>query len=348
MTSRPPVLRILVGLLAAIALSLVAPAPAHAATVTLNTSRTSAPPSIAVTFSGTAAGAVTGAPVTLQRRPASGGSFSTVKTGGKVTSSDTYALAAYVAVGTYSYRTRVGSSSFSPPKTVTGIYGRNVAVPAAGAPFTLTARLPQAQSRLVKAQVSTNGTTWTTRGQGTSNSAGKVGIRTYLMATSYVRVVAPATGSAPTWVGPRGRVTIGTDPVIKKILDDTNAHRATHGLPALKLKASLNKVAGNWAYHMHQTSNSSDCPASFKHNPNFSAQYSSGWKAAGENIAAGHSYQNVVNAWIASTSGHHENIDGKRQPGASGPHPNFTHIGIGYFFGTKCYGRYYVQNFATY
>ncbi len=305
MTSRTPALRVLIGFATTLALTLVAPSPAHAATVTLNTSRTSAPPSVTVKFSGTATGAATGAPVALQRRLGSG-SWSTIKTGGKVSASDTYALSIYVAIGTYSYRARVGSSSFSPARTVAGSYGRNVAVPAAGAPFTLTARLPKAQARLVKAQVSVNGTSWTTRGQATSNSSGKVGIRTYLMATSYVRVVAPATSKLPAWVGPRGRVTIGADPVIVEILNDTNAHRATHGLPALKLKASLNKVAGNWAHYM-----STKCV--FKHNPNFAAQYPSGWKAAGENIAAGDPYQTVVNGWVGSPP-HHENIDAQLHP----------------------------------
>lgn len=334
-TPIPLIVRALIGLTTALALVLVAPSPAHAVTVSLNTSRTSAPPSVSVTFRGTATGAATGVPVTLQRRLGSG-SWSTVKTGGKVSASDTYSFTIYVATGAYSYRAKVGSSSYSPAKAVSGIYGRNVAVPAAGSPFTLSARLPKPQSRLVRAQVSTNGSTWTTRGQATSNSTGLVGIRTYLTTTSYVRAIAPATSTLPAWVGPRGRVTIGTDPVIKRILDDTNAERASHGLPALVLHASLNKVAGNWAYYMHQTSNPSDCPASFKHNPNFSAQYPSGWTRAAENIAAGWSYTTVVSGWLKSPP-HHTNIDGP-----------YNRIGIGYYFGSKCYGRYYVQNFAQY
>jgi len=265
-------------------------------------------------------------------------------------------MSIYVATGAYSYRAKVGSSRYSGAKSVTGTYGRNVAVPSAGSPFTLTARLPKAQARLVKAQVSVNGTSWTTRGQATSNSTGKVAIRTYLMATSYVRVLAPATGSLPMWVGPRGKVTIGTDPVIKKILDDTNAYRASQGKPALTLKASLNKVAGNWAYYM-----ATKCV--FKHNPNLTAQYPSGWKAAGENIAAGQPYTEVVNGhtpgvqppdvdygWIDSPP-HRANILGNAQPGSSDPAPNYNYIGIGYFFGGSCGGglqKSYVQNFARF
>jgi len=348
MASQTRMIRVLTGLATTLALTLVAPSPAYAVTVTLNTSHTSAPPSVLVTFSGTAAGAPTGAPVAIQRRQGSG-SWSTVKTGGSVTSSDTYALKIYVAVGKFSYRAKVGSSSYSPARTVTGNYGRNVAVPAAGSPFTFSARLPKPWTRLIRFQFSTNGTTgWATRGQATSNSTGWVGIRTYLTSTSYVRAMAPATSSLPSWVGPRGIVTIGVDPVIQELLNDTNQHRDSHlGLPPLTLHPSLNKVAGNWAYYM-----ATKCV--FKHNPNFAAQYPSGWKAGGENIAAGYAYPDVVAAaWIASTDGHHENIDGKKQPGTGGADPNFTHIGIGYYFGGPCSNasglkKSYVQNFARF
>ena len=339
-------LRILIGLMAAFALTLMAPSPAQAVTVTLNVSRTSAPPSIPVTFSGTAAGAPTGVPVTLQRAPVGSSSWSTVKTGGSVSASDTYSLTIYVTVGTYQYRAKVGTSAYSPPKSVNGYYGRNISVPAAGAPFTFSARLPYPWVRLVKFQFSTNGTTWTTRGQATSNSTGWVGIRTYLAGTSYVRAIAPATSSLPVWVGARGQLVIGIDPVIQKILDDTNDYRNSNGKPDLALHPSLNKVAGEWAYRMHQT-------CTFFHNrkvdgspTNFWELYPPGWKAAGENIAAGQSYTSVVNSWITSDP-HRRNILGLRQIGET-KDPNFTHIGIGYYFGPKCDGTYYVQNFATY
>ena len=351
MTSRTSTLHVLTGLMAAFALTVVAPSPAHAVSVTLNTSRTTAPPSVLVTFSGTAPGAATNSPVTLQRRPASGGPFSTVKTGGKVTSSDTYAMKIYVAVGKYSYRAKVGSSSYSPLRTVTGNYGRNVALPAAGSPFTFSARLPKPWTRLIRFQFSTNGSTgWTTRGQATSNSTGWVGIRTYMNGTSYVRAIAPATSSLSAWTGPRGIVKIGADPVITRILNDTNAYRTSQGKPALKLHASLNKVAGNWAHKMY-TGSPSSCYTTLPHNPSYPAQYPTGWKAGAENVAAGQTYTTVVNGnqpgvqpssdigWIDS-SGHRMNILG-----------NYTHIGIGYYFGSaaSCFqGRYYVQNFARY
>lgn len=342
MTSRTPALRILIGLMAAFAVPLVAPTPAYADTVSLSADRSSAPPSIAVNFTGGAATSPVGTTVLLQRRLGSG-SWTTIKSA-TVNASHQFSVSVYVATGAYKYRSWVNSTSVSPELNVSGTYGRNVPVPAAGEPFTLSARMPKAQSRLVKAQFSTDGgTTWTTRGQATSNSTGWVGIRTYLVSTSYVRTIAPATSTLPVWVGPRGVVTIGTDPVIKKILDDTNAHRATHGLPPLKLHPSLNKVAGNWAYRMHQTCDPDNWRSSFFHNTkeegsptNYWELYPPGWTGAAENIAAGSTYETVVSKWIGSAP-HHKNIDG-----------NYTDIGIGYYFGTNCYQRYYVQNFAKY
>lgn len=326
MTTPTHLLRAALAVVAALAVTLVAPAPAHAVTVTLATSRTSAPPSIPVTFNGSAAGAPTGVPVSIQRRLASG-PWSTVKTGGTVSQSKTFALATYVASGTYEYRARVGSSAYSAPKAVTGSYGRNIAVPATGAPFTFSARLPLAQSRPVTTQVQV-GSSWVTRGRSTSSS-GFAAVRTYLTSTSYIRMYAPATSSTPAWVGPRGVVTIGIDPVIKKILDDTNAYRRLFGRSALKLHPSINRIAGDWAYRMHQT-------CEFKHNPSYSSAYPWGWKKAAENIAAGQTLLSLVKAWIDSV-GHRTNLLG-----------DYTHIGIGYYQGSNCYGRYWVQNFAKY
>lgn len=328
MTSRTPLLRALIGVVAASVAGLVSlPLPAYADNVSLNADHSSAPPSVSVTFTGGAMSPPVGTAVHLQRRLGSG-AWTTI-TSGTINGSHQFSFNVYVATGAYKYRAYVNATSSSPELNVSGTYGRNISVPATGAPFTLSARLPAAQSRLVKAQYSVDGSTWTTRGQATSSSTGWVGIRTYLVATSFVRVMAPATSTLPTWVGPRGKVTIGVDPVIKRILDDTNADRATHGLPALALHPSLNKVAGNWAYSMHQN-------CSHAHNPNYSTQIPSGWTADAENIGWGFSYTQIVPAWIASTT-HHKNIDGP-----------YTHIGIGYYFGSNCDQRYYVQDFAKY
>lgn len=313
-------------IVAAFALTLVSPSPAHAVTVELDVSPTSAPPTIPVTFNGSTNGAASAAPVALQRRYGSG-PWNTVKTGGRLSSSGTYSLSMFVPVGTYQYRLVVGSSASS-AETVSGSYGRNIATPAAGAPFTLTARLPWGQARPVVAQVLV-GNTWSTRGRGTSSSAGLAAIRTYLTSSSYMRMYAPATSSMPAWAGPKRIVSTGTDPVIKKILDDTNAYRRTLGRGPLKLHPTINRIAGNWAYYMHQK-------CEYKHNPTYTSGYPWGWRKAAENVAAGRDVLSVVTSWIESLA-HRANILG-----------DYTHIGIGYYEGANCYGRYWVQNFAKY
>lgn len=120
-----------------------------------------------------------------------------------------------------------------------------------------------------------------------------------------------------------------TAQVIQRILADTNAFRAQNGKPALQLSAPMNTVAGNYAKKMHDT-------CTFEHNTDFSTQIPAGWTRAGENIAAGYDYTEVVNGWINSP-GHRANLLG-----------DFTHIGIGYFQGPNCYGTYFVQNFGKY
>ena len=91
---------------------------------------------------------------------------------------------------------------------------------------------------------------------------------------------------------------------------------------------ALNTIASQWAKSMHDG-------CTFAHRSSFSV-YPSGWKRAGENIAAGYSYTTVVQGWIDSP-GHRANMLG-----------DYTHIGVGYYQGTKCYGTYFVQNFAKY
>ncbi len=116
---------------------------------------------------------------------------------------------------------------------------------------------------------------------------------------------------------------------IERIFSDTNSFRTTHGKPALKFSSGLNKVAGRWAKHLHDS-------CSFEHNPDYSAQIPPRWTRAGENIAARYTYSTVVQAWISSP-GHRANLLG-----------NFTHIGIGYFSGPNCDRTYFVQDFAKY
>jgi uncharacterized protein YkwD len=284
-----------------------------------------------VTIFGSAGSASTpGADVAIQRLVS--GTWVTIANG-TLSADRMYSVQVRAASGTYKYQAVIGGFN-SPNLTVTGIYGRNITVPAAGAPFTVAGQLPTAVSADVKVQWSSNGTSnWTDRGHAPSSTSGFVGVRTYLGATSYIRMRAP---SIPSWTPPAQKITLGTDPYIARILQDTNKYRASAGRPALKLLPSLNLVAGNWAYSMHQSSVPSDCSASFKHNPNYAGQYAPGWTRAAENISAGQTYTQVVPGWWNSPI-HKANILG-----------SYTHIGIGYYFGTKCYKRYYVQNFARY
>ncbi|GHJ58718.1 hypothetical protein NOK12_12360 [Nocardioides sp. OK12] len=128
---------------------------------------------------------------------------------------------------------------------------------------------------------------------------------------------------------------LGPDPateeaVRQQILEETNAYRAAHGLAPLTLMDELDTVAQDWSRHMAAND-------VFHHNPSYSEQYPSGWRRAGENIAAGYGPDDVVDGWYASP-GHKANMLG-----------DFTHIGIGYATHPDSeYGRYYTQNFARY
>jgi uncharacterized protein YkwD len=115
---------------------------------------------------------------------------------------------------------------------------------------------------------------------------------------------------------------------VVRILADTNAYRVSHGRAPLSLQPGLNLVAAQWAQRLHDR-------CDFVHRSSFSV-YPSGWSRAGENIAGGYSYTSVVRSWINSP-GHRANLLG-----------DFTHIGIGYVAGSRCYRTYAVQNFAKY
>ncbi|WP_130176101.1 CAP domain-containing protein [Cryobacterium sp. SO1] len=111
------------------------------------------------------------------------------------------------------------------------------------------------------------------------------------------------------------------------IVSQTNAARAKKGLPALKRNAALDTVAQAWAVKM--------AADGYKHNPNYTAQYPTGWTMAAENIALGYTSATVVPAWLASP-GHYANIMAAH-----------TDIGVGYFVAANGAG-YSVQNFAKY
>lgn len=337
MTSHTPFFRVFAAAAALFVAGLVSvPTPAQAVSVSLSADRSSAPPTVLVKFTGGSAAFAGGTGVQLQRRTGSG-PWMPVATG-TLNSSKQFSISVRAATGTHKYRAFINETSFSPELTVAGMYGRNISVPAPGAPFTLSGQLPvglpPVDSRPVYVLWYTSGT-WKQRGGSASSSSGFVGVRTNLPSTSPVRLYAPPQGALPAWYGPMGKITIGSDSRISRILADTNKYRASKGKPALKLYYPLNTVAGNWAYYMQQN-------CDFRHNTTADGKlnvsgYPSGWKAAAENIAVGQTYTTVVAAWINSP-GHRANILG-----------NYTHIGIGYYEGSNCSAnRYWVQNFARY
>jgi hypothetical protein len=112
------------------------------------------------------------------------------------------------------------------------------------------------------------------------------------------------------------------------IVQQTNAARAKKGLPALTRNAAMDKVAQAWAVKM--------ATSGYKHNPNYSTQIPTGWRAASENIAWNYTSATVVKAWLDSP-GHYANI---MRAG--------TDIGMGYYVDPKGGGTFFVQNFAQY
>lgn len=115
--------------------------------------------------------------------------------------------------------------------------------------------------------------------------------------------------------------------MMQRVVDDTNAVRAGANLRPLVRNADLDRVAAAWAKQQWQN-------GTMSHNPNYSTQIPSGWQRAGENVAKGYTYTQVVPAWKASP-GHYANIVN-----------DYTSIGIGYF--EQDGRRYWCQLFAKY
>lgn len=110
---------------------------------------------------------------------------------------------------------------------------------------------------------------------------------------------------------------------VQRILEDTNAARASNGLPALVLNEQMTSVAQNWS--QQQASE-----GKMYHNPNYSTQITGGWSGAAENVAYGYAVSDVTTGWMNS-EGHRKNILG-----------DYNAIGIGVKDG------YYTQVFAKY
>ena len=115
--------------------------------------------------------------------------------------------------------------------------------------------------------------------------------------------------------------------MMQRVIDDTNAVRAIAGLRPLVRDAGLDAVAAAWSYQQWLT-------GVMAHNPSFSLQIAGGWLRAGENVAKGYTYLQVVPAWKASAA-HYANLVG-----------DYTSVGIGYF--EQDGRRYWTQIFAKY
>jgi uncharacterized protein YkwD len=111
------------------------------------------------------------------------------------------------------------------------------------------------------------------------------------------------------------------------VWEQTNQVRYDKGLKGLKRDTRLDKVAMAWAKQQWKNGKMS-------HNPNYSKQIPKGWKRAGENVASGYTYTQVVDAWVASPS-HYANLT-----------RDYTSIGIGFYEADG--KRYWVQTFAKY
>lgn len=117
---------------------------------------------------------------------------------------------------------------------------------------------------------------------------------------------------------------------VARILADTNALRAQHGLPALVENPAIDTVAQGWA-------NQLGGGAAFAHNPSFFTQMPAGADSGGENIAKGYLYTTVVTTGWANSPGHLANMLG-----------DFTDIGIGYWESADGSVTYFVQDFGHY
>lgn len=111
-----------------------------------------------------------------------------------------------------------------------------------------------------------------------------------------------------------------------RILADTNALRATEGLPPLTIDPRLNEVAQAWTEQVARTKN-------FIHNPDYFAQYPPEYMRAGENMIFGGNPSRMVAGWERSP-GHRANMMNKK----------YTHIGIGYAHNGQFH--YGTQNFG--
>lgn len=134
----------------------------------------------------------------------------------------------------------------------------------------------------------------------------------------------PAAGAAKASVA-AGAVSVAD--MTRSVWEQTNQVRYDKGLNGLARDSRLDKVAMAWAKQQWKNGKMS-------HNPNYSKQIPKGWQRAGENVASGYTYTQVVGAWVASPS-HYANLV-----------RDYTSIGIGFYEANG--KRYWVQTFAKY
>jgi uncharacterized protein YkwD len=135
----------------------------------------------------------------------------------------------------------------------------------------------------------------------------------------------PAAGVAAR--GASSAASVSVADMTELVWEQTNQVRYDKGLKGLKRDTRLDKVAMAWAKQQWLNGKMS-------HNPNYSKQIPKGWKRAGENVASGYTYTQVVAAWVASPS-HYANLV-----------RDYTSIGIGFYEANG--KRYWVQTFAKY
>jgi uncharacterized protein YkwD len=137
-------------------------------------------------------------------------------------------------------------------------------------------------------------------------------------------LVAPASAAiAPAASPAAGSVSQLTDYVYQQ----GNQLRFDKGLNGYARDARLDRVAMAWAKQQWLNGRMS-------HNPSYAQQIPPGWTRAGENVAAGYSFTQVMAAWVASPT-HYANLM-----------RDYTSIGIGYYEADG--RRYWVQTFAKY
>lgn len=119
----------------------------------------------------------------------------------------------------------------------------------------------------------------------------------------------------------------------QKVVDLTNQERAKNGLPALKVDATLSKMAHEKSRDMSANNYFSHTSPTYGSPFDMMKTFGITYTYAGENIAMGQKTpEEVVNAWMNS-AGHRANI----------LNSHYTYIGVGYV----SQGNYWTQDFIA-